>query len=289
MLRKWAFTASLILFLCSGLHGRATTATDAVGEEIPLEKCDRLPVVRVHVGKTEMRFLVDSGATTILNIKSFGGAETSQIKISSWTGDATTSAREVTLPEFSLGSHQLHNLKVPAIDLSPIGKACGGQIDGLFGVDMMEKMGLRIDFERRLASFKPTPEDAKRVYDDMERDMHPCVKSFERGDAKAFESCLDPEIVLYTPYGRVKGKPEVIQFMRQRYFQYAPRLSYTTSVHEARILGEALWYSYDFVVSTPKERIKGQGISMCRKSEGRWRLLNMHHSFLERAPAEPGK
>jgi hypothetical protein len=286
---KRALIAFFLVTSTFGIHAQEKGAVpDGIGDEVPLEKCDRLPVVRVHLGKTEMRFLVDSGATTILNLKSFGGVETGQIKINSWTGEGTTSAREVTIPEFSLGSRQLRNLKLPAIDLSPIGKACGGQIDGLFGVDLMEKMGVRIDFERRLASFKPTPEDAKRVYVDMEKDMHPCMQAFEHGDERAFRECLDPEIVLYTPSGRVTGKSEVLQYMRQRYFQYSPHLSYTMSLQEAKILGDALWYSYDFALSTPKEHIKGQGISMCRKSEGRWRLLNMHHSFLERTPVDTG-
>src|SRR5690348_15706274 len=124
-------------------------------EEIPFEHCDRLPVVRVRIDTVEMRFLVDSGATTMLNLLSFPEGKRSAITVSSWAGNAATSARQVSIPVLALGNHQIRNLKLPAIDLSPIGNACGGKIDGLFGVDLMEKMGLKLDFERELASFKP--------------------------------------------------------------------------------------------------------------------------------------
>lgn len=280
--RAFLCVAVAMTALTFHVSAQQTSSSESLVDEIPLEKCDRLPVVRVKIGKKDMRFLVDSGATTILNLKSFGGAETGQIKISSWKGEAATSASEVTLPVLSLGSHQVRNLKLPAIDLSPIGKACGGQIDGLFGVELMERMGIRIDFERRLASFKPRPDDAKRAYDEMKAAMLPCSGAFEQGDAKFLEECFDPEIVLYTPHGRFKGRQEAMQYMRQRYFQYAPNLTYNTSLHDAKIIGDALWYSYDFTIGTPKERIVGQGISMCRKNQGHWQILNMHHSFLSR-------
>jgi len=37
-------------------------------DEIPLESCDRLPVVKAHTGEVELHLLVDTGATTILNL-----------------------------------------------------------------------------------------------------------------------------------------------------------------------------------------------------------------------------
>jgi len=78
-----------------------------------------------------MRFLVDTAATTVLNVKTFASGRSKRIHISSWSGVAATSAREVFLPELLIGSYRLANLRLPAIDLTPIGKACGGQIDGI--------------------------------------------------------------------------------------------------------------------------------------------------------------
>ena len=54
----------LLLFVGPGLHAQDAPQS----EEIPLERCDRLPVVRVSIGKSELRFLVDTAATTMLNL-----------------------------------------------------------------------------------------------------------------------------------------------------------------------------------------------------------------------------
>jgi len=279
----WRSCISALLFLAilpSAIvaYGQQTSSAASALEQIPLEHCDRLPVVKVSVGKTDMHFLVDTGATTLLNLKSFGGMPTSNVRISSWTGTAATSARQVQIPSLGIGNHKVFDLKLPAIDLSPIGKACGGTIDGLFGIDLMEKMGLKIDFEKQLASFKADSNDVRRVYDEMEAAMHPCTLAFQEGNSKQFEECLDPEIVLYTPRGEFVGKQQVIKYLATEYFKFAPHLSYDASLHEAKIFGDALWYSYDYRIGTPEGQIAGHGMSMCRKTEGRWRILNMHHS-----------
>ena len=109
--------------------------------EIPLERCDVLPVVRVNVACQTMRFLLDTGATTILNLKAFSAGTSRKIRVDSWQGAAATRAREVSLPDFRLAGHMPHDLKLPAIDLSPIGKACGGQMDGILGVDFARPPG----------------------------------------------------------------------------------------------------------------------------------------------------
>ena len=128
-----------------------TPAASPSSEEIPLHKCDVLPVVVAKIGSTDVRLLLDTGATSILNLKSFDSGSLTKVTVSSWSGTAATSAREVLIPELSLGSHHLNNLKLPAIDLSPIGKACGGRIDGILGVDLMDKLGIKIDLKRKVA------------------------------------------------------------------------------------------------------------------------------------------
>src|SRR5882724_3695687 len=75
--------AALSFFVGTGLHAQSAPAA----EEIPLERCDRLPVVRVLIGKAELRFLVDTGATTMLNLKSFAKGQVKQIEVTSWSGD----------------------------------------------------------------------------------------------------------------------------------------------------------------------------------------------------------
>jgi len=93
--------------------------------EIPIERCDLLPIVKVRIDGVDMRFLLDTAATSMLNLKSFSSGRSKEIQVTSWSGTAATSAREVFLPEILFGDHRLRDLRLPAIDLSPIGNACG--------------------------------------------------------------------------------------------------------------------------------------------------------------------
>ncbi len=272
------FLAMAHSFFPATLFGQSAPGTN----EVPIERCDRLPVVKVRIGSTEMRFLVDTAATTMLNLKSFTTGRIKEIQVTSWSGTAATSAREVSIPELTLGSHHLRDLKLPAIDLSPIGNACGGPIDGILGVDLLEKMSVTIDLKRQVASLG-ADSDPKVVYAEMETSMQPCVTVFNEGKAAEFENCLEPEIVMYTPDGEFIGRAQVLEYLRQRYFKYAPDLCYKMKVHEVQAFGNALWYSYDYSIDTPKEHVAGHGFAMCRKSGTRWRILNMHNS--QKGPA----
>jgi hypothetical protein len=256
--------------------------------EIPLEHCDKLPVVKVRVGDRAYQFLVDTAATSMLNLKSFSGGTSKQVHIASWTGTAATSAREVTLTELTLGTHTLKNLKLPAIDLSLIGSACGGAIDGILGVDLLDQMGVTIDMKRQVASLGDQP-DALAAYGEMESTMEDCRVDFELGKAAQFEQCLDPEIVLYTSAGEFKGRAEVMRYMSETYFKYAPEVHYDMTLHEVQLFGNALWYSYDYALNTPVKKVQGHGMSMCRKTDGRWRILNMHDAEISHESAQIAK
>jgi hypothetical protein len=277
-------TGLLALSIFIGSASALPQEPAATRDEIPIERCDVLPVVKVHIDNTDMRFLLDTGATTVLNIKSFATGRSTEIHVTSWSGTAATSAREVSLPELVLGGHRLQNLKLPAIDLSPIGKACGSQIDGILGVDLLDKMGVTIDLQRQVASLASPPIDAKTLYDRMESYMHHCSDAFEQGHAAELEECFDPEIVLYTPHGEFRGRPQVMKYLTQRYLQYAPDLSYKTTLKDVKTFGDALWYSYDYSLDSPKEHLVGHGMSMCRREQGQWRILNLHNSLREPAP-----
>ena len=271
--------AAFAFFVGTGVRAQSAPAA----EEIPLERCDRLPVVKVAVGKAELRFLVDTGATTMLNLKSFAKGQVKEIEVTSWSGTAATSAREVSVPEMAIGKHRLRDLKLPAIDLSPIGNACGGPIDGILGVDLLDRMGVTIDLKRQVASLAGDPPDVKAMYDEMEHSMGGCNAAFEQGKAQEFENCLDPEIVMYTPHGEFRGRKQVIDYLQERYFRFAPKLTYAMNMRDVQMYGDALWYSYDYAIDTPEQHKNGHGMSMCRKTDGRWRILNLHNSMTELA------
>ena len=250
-------------------------------EEIPITRCDVLPVVQVKAARQEMHFLLDTGATTILNLKAFSSGISTQIHVDSWQGAAATSAREVWLPDFQLGSHALHDLKLPAIDLSPIGKACGGAIDGILGVDLLDRMGVTIDLQRRVAVLNLTPADSKSKFDEMEAAMHHCNVAFNQANALELEDCFDPEIVLYTQHGEFRGRKQVMQYMNEQYFKGAGDLNFQMVPHDIRSFGDALWYSYDYRRDRGSKHQIGHGVAMCRRVDGKWRILNMHNALVE--------
>jgi Domain of unknown function (DUF4440)/Aspartyl protease len=271
--------ASVLFCLTCGLLPAPVSAQNLAGkDEIPIERCDRLPVVKVHLAGKDMHFLVDTAATTLLNLKSFAGGRSKEVHIASWTGTAATSAREVSLPELTLGKHTLRDLKLPAIDLSPIGAACGGPIDGILGVDLLDKMGVTIDLKHRVASMSAEVEDVHATYDAMQTSMAPCMDDFVQGHADEFEKCLDPEVVMYTPHGEFVGRQQVIGYLQNRFFRYAPNVHHSMKLNEVQMIGDALWYSYEYVIDTPAEHRTGHGMSICRKGDGRWRILNVHNS-----------
>ena len=274
-------TVLLTALLVAGGAWAQTGATTS--NEIPIERCDVLPVVRASVAGQDMRFLLDTGATTVLNLMALSAGREKRIRIDSWRGAAATSAREVTISEFKLGSHSLHDLKLPAIDLSPIGKACGGEIGGRLGVDLLDRLGVTIDLERRVASLKLGPSDTQGMYAEMEGAMHHCNLAFNEARVKDLEECFDPEIVLYTPDGEYRGRKQVMEYMDKTYFQFAPGLRFEMTPHDIRSFGDALWYSYDYridVEKTNQHRV-GHGVAMCHRANGTWLILNMHNALLE--------
>jgi uncharacterized protein (TIGR02246 family) len=285
LLRIRGFAVVLVWLTYCLLPSIVSAQDSSTKDEIPIERCDRLPVVKVHAAGKDMHFLVDTAASTLLNLKSFSGGRSKEVHIASWTGTAATSAREVSLDEIVLGKHHLRNLKLPAIDLSPIGKACGGPIDGILGMDVLDQMGVTIDLKHRVASMGPDKEDVSATYAAMEDSMEPCMIAFNKGDGAEFEKCLDPEVVMYTPHGEFVGRQQVIAYMQERFFKYAPNVEYNTKLRNAQMFGDALWYSYDYTLDTPVEHRTGHGMSMCRKGDGRWRILNVHNSSVESGPS----
>ncbi len=285
-MKPTALVAVLVFLVACSPSARAQTQDKK--DEIPIERCDRLPVVTIKVGGEDRRFLLDTAATTILNLKSFRSGKSKEIDIYSWSGGSPTSSREVLLPQLDLGTRRLRDLKLPAIDLSPIGKACGGQIDGILGVDLLDQMGMTIDLKRRVAvpAAAGEPGDSAGLFAEIERDMGSCEIAFNQGDVKAMAECYDPEVVFYTPHGEYRGRDAVILYLSQRYFKFAPKLHYDARPHDVRVFGDVLWFSYDFWIDNPGEHLSGHGMTMCRKDAGgRWRIINVNNSVTEAAAA----
>lgn len=267
-------------------------------QEIALEHCDALPVIQVQVTGEPMTFLVDTAATSMLNLKSFSEGQVRDLRVTSWNGTLATSAREVTLKELQVGSTKLIGLHLPAIDLSAVGNACGKKIDGILGVDLLSKIGATIDL-KKLTVHVATVSEAQeaRLVAEMHGEMARCLKAFNDSDEKQFGDCLDPKIVLFSVDNEFYGRERVLGYFRDRYFHQKPaaRLELQESAFHA--IGEAVWYEYEFTIEFARGVLRGRGMAMCSKSGGRWRMASMHHTLVKfepgevsaAKPAEPGQ
>jgi hypothetical protein len=248
--------------------------------EIPLQRCDRLPVAIVEVNKAAKRFLVDTAATSMLNQKSFRTGRATDVRVQSWNKTTSLSAREVVVNELSLGSHHLQNLKLPAIDLSAIAKACGGPIDGILGVDLLEQLGVTIDLQRSVARLGVPPPNSSELslIADMERSMKSCSEAFNDADAVGLTFCFDRDFVLSLPEAEYRGRDQAANYFREQYFNMNPHVHMSMTMNDQRVVGEIVWSSYDYTLESPTFHFAGRGMMLCRKSENRWYILSMHES-----------
>jgi hypothetical protein len=254
----------------------------AAAQEIPLKHCDKLPVIDVSVGGQSMLFLVDTAATSLLNLHSFTEGKTRDIEVSSWAGTLATSAREITLKEVLIGGTKLTGLILPAVDLTAIGKACGRKIDGILGVDLLAKLGATIDLKKQTVHVTTLNEErASELAAEMHSEMHHCLEAFNESDERAFGDCLDPKIVLFSREAELYGREQVLGYFRERYFHQRPAVR--LEIHESAFhpIGEAVWYEYEFTIESVRGVLHGRGMAMCKKSEGRWLMASMHHSVME--------
>jgi ketosteroid isomerase-like protein len=254
----------------------------AHAQELPLEHCDVLPMIEVHIAGLHKWFLVDTAATSILNLESFASGEARDIHVTSWSGTLATSAKEVTLPDLIVGRTKLLEVKLPAIDLSAIGKACGRKIDGILGIDLLGKLGANINLKEQTIHVATADEvHGAELVSAMQHEMHRCVEAFNDSDEEKFGDCLDPKIVLFSTDAELYGREQVVGYFRQRYFHQEPTAK--LEIHESAFhpIGEAVWYEYEFTIDSARGMLRGRGMAMCKKSEGHWRMASMHHSIVE--------
>jgi ketosteroid isomerase-like protein len=281
----------LIALLVSLTLSQGIAPNVARAQELPLERCDTLPVIDVRVAGLHKWFLVDTAATSMLNLESFAEGQARDIRVTSWSGTLATSAKEVILPDLTVGRTKLLEVKLPAIDLSAIGKACGRKIDGILGVDLLGKLGANINLKEQTIHVATADEvHGAELVTAMQHEMHRCLEAFNASDEEKFGDCLDPKVVLFSTGTELYGREQVVGYFRQRYFHQEPAAK--LEIHESAFhpIGEAVWYEYEFTIDSTRGKLHGRGMAMCKKSEGHWRMATMHHSIAElESAALPGE
>jgi len=264
------------LLLAALLLSLLTAAARA--EDIPLESCDRLPVVRVGVAGMQFLFLVDTAATSMLNLKSFAHGDERRIAVTSWSGTVDASAREITMGELTIGQHHLKDLQLPAIDLSAIGQACGRRIDGILGVDLLSRLGATVDLKNSIAHLDADGKTAESRIAELHQQLVACEEAFNRADENAFADCLDPQIVIFTVAGDYYGRDASMDYYRQRYFQHHPPAHLWLTPRGHHLIGDAVWVEYDMRIDLGDQVILARGTALCEKTGSKWRIVHMNHS-----------
>jgi ketosteroid isomerase-like protein len=276
--------ASVFTLLAAGNAG----AQQSSASEIPLQHCDRLPVIVIQVEKVEKRFLVDTAATSMLNVKSFSSGRSKEVQISSWNGVKSADAKEVSLREIQLGNRRLVDVNLPAVDLSAIAKACGGPIDGVFGVDLLEQLNVTIDLKKSVAHLGAAPVNSadSAIIREMDKAMQDCSEAFNAADAERLAQCFDPDFVLIRPEGEYHGRKSAIEHFR-RFFAATPPMRLSMTMKDQQAVGRVVWSSYDYALASSAARVTGHGMMLCRKSEDGWRIMSMQESANEVAANRP--
>jgi ketosteroid isomerase-like protein len=262
----------LLVYLASSFSAHA--------EDVHLDSCDRLPVIEISVPsvKSKMRFLVDTGATSILNSKSFSAGDPDKIAVTSWRGTVETAASAVIVPELIIGQHHLKNLRLPAVDLSAIGNTCGKRIDGILGVDLLARLGATVNLREHTAHLLPDAKSSESALSELHQQLSSCEDAFNRADERAFGECLDPDVVTVTPEGDFYGRPANMNYYRKAFFQQTPPAQLTTVPRAHHVVGDAAWVEYDLKIVVGRHVIVGRGTALCHRKDGGWRIVHLNHS-----------
>ena len=251
----------------------------AAAQEIPLDNCRQLPMVKATVNNKQYHFLLDTGAAaTLLNLKSFSSTDEADITMQSWNGAAGATARRVTLRNFVLGEHQLEYLTLLAVDLTQIERSCQRRIDGVLGADLIAKLGLTIDLKNHLAILDGEVRTPESRFSQLELQQTACQEAFNRSNEKALEQCLDPNVVLLTPHGDFHGRKAVMKHFKDAYFGQDPPAMVSLTPRTKQVVGTVIWMEYEMSFTLRGQEMKSRGTAMFRKTGDTWLMSNMNFS-----------
>jgi Aspartyl protease/Domain of unknown function (DUF4440) len=247
-------------------------------QEVPLDNCRQLPIVKATVNKRQFQFLLDTGAaTTLLNWKSFSSTEAKEITMESWNGPSGTSAREVVLPDFTIGEHSLTKLTLLAVDLTQLERSCQRRVDGVLGADLIARLGLTIDLKNHVAILDGTAKTQEERFGQLQQHQVACVEAFNHSDAKTFEQCLDPDMMLLTSHGDFHGRKAVMKHFKESYFGQDPPVLVSLTPLEHHAIGPVIWIEYDMLVTVGTQVMKTRVTALYQKAGERWLMSNMNY------------
>ena len=251
-------------------------------QDIHLESCRQLPIVKVTVSKQQFQFLLDTGAAaTLLNLKSFSSADATEVTMESWTGSASAAGRQVVLHDLAIGDQALENLKLLAIDLTALERSCQRRVDGVLGADLIEKFGLTIDLKNHIVTLRGNSKPPEARFNQLHEQQTVCEQAFNRSDEKTFEQCLDPDVVFLTSKGDFRGRKAVMKFLKENYFGQDPPVSISITPRAHQAIGSVIWMEYDMSIKLRGQLMRSKGTALYQKTGEKWLMSNMNNSTPE--------
>src|SRR5262249_34522253 len=150
------------------------------GDEVALEPCGRVFLVPVLIDARPHTFLLDTGATTLLNVAFFSdrrppsNAPRPNLEIVGVDGRKLINGYFVELKSLAFAGGELRDISIPAVSLPQL-EFCGRKIEGMLGSDMLTKLGVVIDLQDRVARRHVRPTD---LFPEVRRQFLEAAESF---------------------------------------------------------------------------------------------------------------
>lgn len=247
-------------------------------EDIPLTACDSLPTVQVSIAGMKLSFLLDTAATSMLNLGSFPHGDTEKVSVTSWNGTHSAAGQKVTISDFVIGEHHLRNLTLSAVDLSGIGRVCGHAIDGILGIDLLSRLSAVVDLKHHVARLPVDGGTARSLVAEIDERLALCTRAFNSGDEQVFSDCLDPRVVLFTTIGDFHGREAFIEYLRHERGSQGPppHVVITPLVHH--VIGEEIWTEFELGIRFGQQFLRTRGTALFEKSGAVWRIVHLNSS-----------
>ena len=247
-------------------------------EDVPLMACDSLPMVQASIAGMKFSFLLDTAATSTLNLGSFPYGDAQKISVTSWNGTYSAQGQKVTISDFVIGEHHLRNLTLSAVDLSAIGRACGHAIDGILGIDLLRRLGAVVDLKGYVARLPVDPEIAQSRVTELDRRLAFCTQAFNSAEEEVFSDCLDPRVVLFTAIGDFYGREAFMEYLRREQGSQRPPPQLVITLRAHHLLGEEIWAEFELRIKRGQQVLRTRGTVLCEKAGVEWRIVHLNSS-----------
>ena len=260
-----------VLLLVGALRG-------SFAEDVPLTACDGLPMVEVSIGGMKFSFLLDTAATSTLNLGSFSYGDSQRIPVTSWNGTYNARGQKVTISDFVIGEHHLQNLRLSAVDLSAIGRACGHTIDGILGIDLLRRLSAVVDLKAQVVRLPADPEIAQSHVAELDKRLALCTQAFNSGKEQVLLDCLDPRVVLFTAIGDFYGREAFMEYLRRERSRQRALPQLVITLRAPHPLGEEVWAEVELRIKLEQQVLRIRGTMLFEKSGAVWRIVHLNSS-----------